>query len=296
MLSGHGGDELFWGYNWVTRAVGETARKARLAEGGLGAFAEYLRVGPPAGLGVRQLKEWIYQAGGLRGGLAELKRDRGGPAERMVYYDLRHDFRAVRGYLRSLYTSSFLGGVSEESATESYTFPRPWPRADVRITRIICDTYLRENGIAQADRLGMASSVEVRLPLVDYKLVETVIGVRKASPDHELPPKARFKEAVRDLVPNVLLDRPKQGFSPPVQEWHRSLFAAHGASLVDGHLVSAGVFRGEMARQIATGELPLAAGASLAFRALTLEMWSRALQRVVPAPSGPFARTGPCGS
>ncbi len=42
-------------------------------------------------------------------------------------------------------------------------------RVDLRITRLICETYLLENGIAQGDRLSMASSVELRLPLVDYR-------------------------------------------------------------------------------------------------------------------------------
>jgi len=37
-------------------------------------------------------------------------------------------------------------------------------------------------------RFTTYETVELRLPLVDYRLVETVIGLRKACPDHALPP------------------------------------------------------------------------------------------------------------
>ncbi len=57
------------------------------------------------------------------------------------------------------------------------------------LTRLVCDTYLRANGVAQGDRLAMASSVELRLPLLDRRLVETVVGLCKARSDVRLPPK-----------------------------------------------------------------------------------------------------------
>jgi len=59
--------------------------------------------------------------------------------------------------------------------------------------------------MAQGDRLSMASSVELRLPLVDHRLVETVVGLRKAQPDLHLLPKAWLTEAVKDVVPTWAL-------------------------------------------------------------------------------------------
>jgi asparagine synthase (glutamine-hydrolysing) len=151
----------------------------------------------------------------------------------------------------------------------------PWPDVDVALTERICATYLRENGIAQGERLAMASSVELRLPFMDHKLVETVIGLRRHATDAGLPAKAWLKAAARELVPPNILDRRKQGFAPPVREWHDALFARYGAMLADGHLVANGILNPKAARALAKGPFPAGAIAPLSFKALVLEMWCR---------------------
>ena len=198
-------------------------------------------------------------------------------SERMRFYDLSPDFVMAAREAGALYTPEFRERVRPGGAFDLFTFPQPWPRLDLRITRLICDTYLRENGIAQGDRLAMASSVELRLPLVDHRLVETVIGLRKTRPDHGLPPKAWLKAAVADLLPQAVLDRPKQGFAPPLQTWHRALFEAYGHTLEDGWLVREGILRPEAARCLAGGEFPKGAVVPLSFKALVLETWCRAM-------------------
>jgi asparagine synthase (glutamine-hydrolysing) len=153
----------------------------------------------------------------------------------------------------------------------------------VALTRLVSATYLRVNGIAQGDRLGMASSVEMRLPLVDHELVETIIGLRKRRSDLGLPPKAWLKEAVSDLLPPAVLDRPKRGFEPPVRQWHEAIFAAHGDSLRDGYLTQAGVLKAEGADRLARGEFPADATCPLSFKALVLEQWCRSMSGARPS-------------
>jgi asparagine synthase (glutamine-hydrolysing) len=137
---------------------------------------------------------------------------------------------------------------------------------------------LRENGIAQGDRLGMASSVEMRLPLVDYKFVETVVGLRKTQSDSKLPPKHWFKEAVKDLLPDWVLNRPKRGFAPPTRKWHDALFAAYGDSLLDGYLVESDILSRESGLHLAKGDFPIEAVSPLSFKALVLEQWCRQMR------------------
>ena len=192
-----------------------------------------------------------------------------------MFYDLTPDFRLVHEQMPALYEPAFAEQLSPGQPYSLFTRDMPWPSLDVMITQLICQTYLAENGIAQGDRLSMASSVELRLPLVDYRLVETVIGLRKAYPDHALPPKAWFRSAVKDLVPDWVMNRPKRGFTPPLDEWHRALFAAHGARLDGGFLVSKGVLSPSSGRALAKGPYPPEAGAPISFKALTLELWCR---------------------
>ena len=238
VLQGQGGDELFWGYPWVAQCVSECERKTAA--------------------------------------LAGKPQCPGGPtADRMVFYDRVPCFQAALAEARDLYAADFTTSLKDADPLDLFTFRDPRPAANVRLTRLICQTYLLENGIAQGDRLGMACSVELRLPLVDYRLVETVIGLRKLQADHLLPPKAWLKAAVRDLLPEEILSRPKQGFAPPLKTWHRALFSKYGSNLCDGYLVQAGVLRPEAGVRLAGGPFPQGVVVPLSFKALVLESWCR---------------------
>jgi asparagine synthase (glutamine-hydrolysing) len=121
----------------------------------------------------------------------------------------------------------------------------------------------------------MASSVELRLPMMDHRLAETVIGLRKRETDAGLPPKAWLKAAAAGLLPAELLARRKRGFEPPVRVWHQSLFARYGDMLMDGELVGRGILSPEGGRRLARGEFAGGAIAPLSFKALVLELWCR---------------------
>ena len=202
-------------------------------------------------------------------------RDFHNPRERIVFHDQSPLFQEIREWVPSILTDEFLDSAYESALWKPYTLPHPWSRPDILFTRLICETYLAENGIAQGDRLSMASSVELRLPLVDYRLVETVVGLRKAHPDHDFTPKAWFKAAVKDLVPEWLLHRPKRGFQPPGREWMRNTWARYGRALEDGLLVQHSILKPETAQAMATQTQhgPLA---QLTFAALVLEYWCAA--------------------
>jgi asparagine synthase (glutamine-hydrolysing) len=126
----------------------------------------------------------------------------------------------------------------------------------------------------------MASSIEMRLPLLDHVLVETVIGLRKAHSDVDRPPKAWFKAALKDVLPESVINRPKRGFSPPVLEWHRALFAAHGASVRDGYLRQHSVLSEQGAQHLASGHFPTDNITPMSFKALVLEQWCRRMASI----------------
>jgi asparagine synthase (glutamine-hydrolysing) len=193
----------------------------------------------------------------------------------MVFYDLVSDFRTSMTETRTLFSRRFHEQINGNTATGLFTFNRPWPNIDVTLTRLICDTYLRENGVTQGDRLGMASSIELRLPLLDHRLVETVIGLRKAHSDVNQAPKAWFKAALKDVLPDEVINRRKRGFAPPVMEWHRALFAEYGASLRDGYLAQREVLNGEAAEHLSRGPFPTSAITPISYKALVLEYWCR---------------------
>ena len=232
MLQGQGGDELFWGYEWLRQASH---------------LSRDIEANEPA-------------------------------ATRMAFYDRLVEFQLARARMPVHYTRAFLARVTPQRLYAGFTFPRPWPSIPSTLTRLMCETYLMENGVAQGDRLSMASSVELRLPFLDHRLVETVIGLRKGRPDDQLTPKAWLREAVRDVLPPEILSRPKRGFGAPVGEWERALFARYGDSLRGGFLVSTGALDPSTIEMLARGDPAKGAVSPIFFRALVLETWCQAMR------------------
>jgi asparagine synthase (glutamine-hydrolysing) len=284
MLQGQGGDELFWGYPQLRQAARESFEKKTLHGGAFGAGLRYLSPAAPASLSGAEISAWARDLGGVRSGWRRLREHRAAPAGRLVFYDLSPDYRAAADAVGSVYAGSFVERLGAGAASSLFTLPLPWPKVDVALTRLISDTYLRANGVAQGDRLAMASSVEMRLPLLDRRLVETVVGLRKARTDVRLPPKAWLKAAAEGLLPDWVLRRPKRGFAPPVGEWHGALFAAYGGSLRGGHLVQSGVLKPEGADLLARGPFPEGLTSPLSFKALVLEQWCRRMSAEARAP------------
>jgi len=70
------------------------------------------------------------------------------------------------------------------------------------------------------DRTSMAASLESRVPLLDYRLVEYALGQPASARFARGRPKHLLKEAVRGIVPDEIIDRKdKMGFPVPIFEW-----------------------------------------------------------------------------
>jgi asparagine synthase (glutamine-hydrolysing) len=275
MLQGQGGDELFWGYSWLRWMAKKTAQKASILKRGWGAYPALVPEFKPLSSRPVDIARWLIRGGGTLSALREFLKVCKTPPNRPVFYDIHYDFLTGFGLVGAHYSDAMSAAASEADPCRPFTVPQPWPPEAVLLTSLISSTYLRENGITQGDRLSMASSVELRLPLLDYKLVETVIGLRKTYPDYELPMKAWLKDAIRGLVPEEMFHRPKKGFASPRRDWHQSLFAAYGKMLDGGYLVENNILSPAGGRALAQGEYTEGPGTPLTFKALVLETWCR---------------------
>jgi len=275
LLQGQGGDELFWGYAWVREAMRRAALKRARDRWGLAALPRYLRLEAPAGWAPWQIRLWLEKGGGLKDGWALFRAQGRRPAGRLEFYDLKEEFAEGQARVRAFYTPDFCRAVAPDNCRELFTFPEPPENLEVAITALIAGTFLLENGVAQGDRLSMASSVEMRLPFLDYRFVETVVGLRKQASDWRRPPKFRLAQALADVLPPWVLRRPKRGFSPPIKDWYEALLERYGSALDDGFLVRAGVLSAEGGRRLAGGLKPWRTVTPLWFKALVLELWCR---------------------
>jgi asparagine synthase (glutamine-hydrolysing) len=80
-------------------------------------------------------------------------------------------------------------------------------------------TYLPGDILTKVDRMSMAHSIEAREPLLDHKLIEFAQTIPARFKLHGKVGKHILKKAVRGLVPDEIIDRPKQGFGVPISRW-----------------------------------------------------------------------------
>jgi asparagine synthase (glutamine-hydrolysing) len=104
-------------------------------------------------------------------------------------------------------------------------------------------TYLPGDILTKVDRMTMATSLEARVPLLDHKLIEFVTRIPADLKLKGRTTKYIFKQAVRGLVPDEILDRPKQGFGVPIEHWiNQQLRQQIRADLIGQRLKNRGLF------------------------------------------------------
>lgn len=184
LLSGIGGDEIFYGYPAANTTLtgGQTSRPGRLQR----------------------------LIGGLSGG------DFKGRAE-LLDYLLRKSLHQ-RSFTNRVVLPEVLAEQAQQgrpvlafSDMDNLGLELPIDQGYSRLLR----AFLPNNGYFLADKLGMAHSLEVRCPFADQDLRAFVatLPLTYKFPDERA--KGLLKDALRGVVPDVVLDRRKTGFTPP---------------------------------------------------------------------------------
>jgi asparagine synthase (glutamine-hydrolysing) len=147
----------------------------------------------------------------------------------------------------------------------------------------LCDAelYLPAGILVKVDRASMLNSLEVRAPLLDQHLLEYVATLPPEWHfDSEGRGKHLLREAIRGLVPERVLTRPKHGFAVPIEAWFKGDFADYlRAVLLDSGAISRQLLQpqrvaeliGRQSRRL--GRLPDQLWALLMF-----ELWAREYQ------------------
>jgi asparagine synthase (glutamine-hydrolysing) len=197
LLSGLGGDEVFWGYDWVREAV---------------------RRPPGVPAAPRTLWNRLF-------GVKEGKAAPGLPDSIFAGHPDLTRFEALsRRLVNGVPQGHWLTATRTAAAG----------RRDVAVCDALNATWLIGNCLDLADRLSMAWSIEMRVPFLDIDLVEGVTAMRQAGlGDVAWPHKGLLLKALGHLLPDEISNRPKQGFTPPVQDWMAALDARWGRSTVE---------------------------------------------------------------
>lgn len=88
-----------------------------------------------------------------------------------------------------------------------------------RATHLDATTYLPNDILTKVDRASMRVALEVRAPFLARDVVELAFAVPDSFRMKGTTGKRMLRDAVRDLVPAEIIDRPKKGFGIPVAAW-----------------------------------------------------------------------------
>jgi len=80
-------------------------------------------------------------------------------------------------------------------------------------------SYMVNTLLRDTDAVSMANSLEVRVPLLDHRLVEFVAALPLAAKYRSYQPKALLAEALSDLLPEEVVHQPKRTFTLPWEHW-----------------------------------------------------------------------------
>ena len=203
---GEGADELYFGYpSWRTllrleranalpvpaaaKRIGLAALRAAGREGGRP--YEYLRRGAEGGP--------IFW-GGAEAFMEAQKQRLLGPA--------------VRTELAGLDSWDALAPTRERFEARAWD-----PSAANWMTYLDLNLRLPELLLARVDRMSMAVGLECRVPYLDHRFVELALSIPTEQKVRGEELKRILKRAVRGVIPDEVIDRPKQGFRVPVEEW-----------------------------------------------------------------------------
>jgi len=207
-LGGDGGDELFGGYGDYAQALADARRLRPVPAPLLGAVA---RIAASLPAGVRG-----------RNRLASL---RAGPCQAIVwgspYFDLELRRRVLRPEAwRAIDAQA--GGLARPERELERLFSAGCSPLD-GMTRTHFGSILPDDFLVKVDRASMAHALEMRSPLLDYRLVEFAFGTL---PDRlkvtEQGSRLVQRELARRLLPPDTDFSRKQGFSIPIDAWMRA--------------------------------------------------------------------------
>jgi asparagine synthase (glutamine-hydrolysing) len=94
---------------------------------------------------------------------------------------------------------------------------RPEPKAGFcKVAALESSIYMRNQLLRDTDWASMAHSLEVRVPLVDAKLLRDLASITAKQASH---PKRLLANSPRIQLPPKVIDRAKTGFTTPIQQW-----------------------------------------------------------------------------
>lgn len=263
LISGEGGDEAFGGYpNYRNMLWFERLKTA---------------FGPFRGL----LSSGISVAGRLlrSGRISKYYPLVDMPLESYYYSRTSSPFSFFNRNFPKLYSRDFAHQVDKENsvaATKRYFSNGIHSDRVNRMLYVDTKTWLPDDLLIKADKITMANSLELRVPLLDHKVLEFAASLPGNYKVHGLTTKYMAKRALNKVVPREISDRKKTGFPVPYESWLRGDLRDWLLDiLLDRETLARGYFQRASLENLVAEDLRCGRYSKEIFSLVVLELWHR---------------------
>ncbi|MBI5391925.1 asparagine synthase (glutamine-hydrolyzing) [Candidatus Woesearchaeota archaeon] len=225
ILTGEGGDELFAGYeqykilpmvrkiklpNIMTQKILPSIIK-KMPKQILNKFFKYAE-----SLGEEGINRFIK--------VVNAKNDAAALLEIVAIFDEQEK--------KEVYTDKAKGQIKTDIIKEINTYFKTKDKVK-NLTYFDTKVQLPENFLMKTDKMTSAASLEGRVPFLDHELVEYAAKIPSNLKLHGTNEKYIFKKAVQDILPKQILERKKQRFYVPIDQWIKNDLKDEVKNLLD---------------------------------------------------------------
>ncbi len=263
LLSGEGGDEAFAGYSTYRNLV----------------WLERVKRGGPS------LNRALAQGLSLANSLFRLPRVAdyvplmNDTFPSYYYSRTSNPYRYTGNGLGKLYSADFAQAIDREHTLEPVRGLQAHVGGQNTLDAMLyidTKTWLPDDLLIKADKMTMASSVELRVPLLDHRVLEFAASLPPGFKLKGFTPKYILKKALSQRIPKAIRDRKKTGFPVPYESWLRNdLKDLVWAVLTDRRAVERGYFRKEAVERLLQADSNGRNYSKEIFSLLSLELWQR---------------------
>ena len=137
-------------------------------------------------------------------------------------------------------------------------------------------TWLPDELLIKADKMTMANSVELRVPLLDHRVLEFAASLPPSFKLKGFTTKHILKKALSQRIPKEIRNRKKTGFPVPYESWLRNdLKDIVWAVLTDRRTVERGYFRKDAVEGLLQANSNGTNYSKEIFSLLSFELWQR---------------------
>jgi asparagine synthase (glutamine-hydrolysing) len=264
VLSGEGGDEAFGGYSTYPNML-RLARFGNIA-GAMSRTAGGLASLVGAALGHRRLQRYGYALGRP---LAEHYFSRASTPTAFFNQNAQHIlsdtfFMQTASVSAACYMRELLNRVADEPLLNQMLY-------------LDTKTWLPDDLLLKADKMTMANSLELRVPLLDHVVIEFAASLPPQFKVTGRETKRLLKASLARTIPGKVLNRKKAGFPVPYQSWLRGELRTRVEDLLSSTQCAArGYFRQEQVAKLLRANAMDGRYSVEVFSLILIELWHRA--------------------